>query len=126
MSTFKHEIRFKQNQLDGLEMKLRTVKKTVTFRELDETNKDQHRLHFRIMSLYKTKMEVDERTKTMSIDTDVLYEITVESVKLLAVVDDSFTEMEMKEFLASSIGVLKFGLWFLENHITPFILEYNS
>lgn len=126
MATFKHEIKYISNVLEGLEVKKKRIKKIVTFKELDETDIDQHDLHFKIMSLYQTKTGLNEKDKTVKIDTKVLREITVESVKLLAVTDEHFTNVDLSEFLASSLGLINFGVWFLEAHVIPFVITYND
>lgn len=127
MGTFQKEIRYQSKELVGTHFQKVKKKRTVTFNELDETEQSQHRLHFRIMSLYKSKMSVVEGEETqVQIDTDTLYDITVESIKKLVVLDEGFREIDLKEFLACSLATLKFGLWFLEEHILPFIKEYKD
>lgn len=129
MNTFKKEISYKSKHFDTHTSKwiMKKIKKEVSFSELDETEQSQHRLHFRIMSLYKTKMSVIDGEKTgVYLDSDTLYDITVEAVKKLAILDESFTEQDLKEFTLCSLSLLNFGQWFLGEHILPFIEGYNS
>lgn len=129
MNTFKKEISYKSKHFDTAKSKwvMKKVKKEVTFSELDETEQSQHRLHFKIMALYKQKMAIIDGEQTgMTLDTDTLYDITVESVKKLVVLDDSFNAQDLKEFTSCSLSLLNFGQWFLGEHVVPFIIEYNS
>lgn len=126
MSTFKYKINylstvFNETQTDVVKKR---VEKVVQFKELDETNIEQHDLHFKIFSLYRTK--TSEFDTSVVIDTKILRELTVESIKLLVILDTDFTHVDLKEFLTSSLALLKFGLWFAENHILPFIRVYNT
>jgi hypothetical protein len=127
MSTFEKVISYKSRVLRGTHHVIERVEKKATFNELNEMEQGQHKLHFKIMSLYRTRVLSDsEETKVAEIDTDILYDLTVLSVKSLAVVDDEFTEIDLREFLGCSLSILKFGMWFLENHILPFIKEYAN
>lgn len=126
MSTFQHKIHYMSNVLDDEKGRVekKRVDKIVHFKELDETDTNQHDLHFKLFSLYRTKSNgIDS---SVVIDTTVLREITVEAIKLLVVLDENFTHVDLKEFLASSLGLLKFALWFAENHLLPFIRQYNE
>lgn len=129
-NTFKKEISYKAKVFDTVKDRwvMKKIVKDVSFSELDETDTTQHRLHFRIMSLYKTKMSVvDGEKQGVYLDSDTLYDITVEAVKKLAVIDDSsFTAQDLKEFTSCSLSLLNFGQWFLGEHILPFIEGYNS
>lgn len=102
------------------------VEKEVTFDELDETIKAQHRLHFKIIGLYKTEQSETTNEVKFKIDPDTLYEITVEAIKVLAHVDETFGEGDLKEFLTDSLAILKFGRWFMGEHMVPFVIEYNN
>lgn len=121
MSTFIKEITYKSRQLSGHKWVKENVTKSVHFNELDETIKSQHKLHFRITSLWKTIGEGDE--KQIKIDSDSMYDITVEAIKQLVVVNENFTETDLAEFLSDSKALLKFGSWFTENHLIPFMKD---
>ena len=124
--TFKHKIKYSSKQMTASGWGKGKVEKEVTFDELDETIKAQHRLHFKIVSLYTAKPSDDTSEVQVKIDTDTMYDITVEAIKILAHTDENFTEVDLKEFLADSLAILKFGRWFMGEHLVPFIVEYNS
>lgn len=102
--------------------------KIATFKELNRTDKTQHKLHFKIMSILQgSKEENSEENKEekgeININTDVLYDITAKSVKQLLVCDNDFTEMDKNELLNDSIALLEFGGWLLGEKFTPFFVQ---
>lgn len=127
MGTFERTIKYKSQVLRGAQHVIESVEKKVTFNELNDMDAAQHRLHFKIMSLYRLRILSDsDETKVAEIDTDTLYDLTVLSIKSLVILTDDFKEVDLKEFLACSLSILKFGMWFLEEHILPFIKEYAN
>jgi hypothetical protein len=115
---------------------------TVTFNSLNRTDRSQHKLHFKIISLFEgmgesqkesleratTEYEKDQAMKEteLGIKTDVLYDITVKAVALLVVCDDNFTEHDKKELLNDSIALLNLGLWLFGNEFAPFFQKLVS
>lgn len=126
-ATFKHKVVFRSKTLKGTEVVKENTEKIVTIKQLDQGDTSQHRLHFMIMSLYRKKVSIngDDKETRMEMDSDALYDITYRAIQILFVTDEYFTEIDLAELLADSMAILRFGLWFLETHVVPFIAASN-
>jgi hypothetical protein len=116
-NTFSREIEFEMpvfNSETGIHERL-NVKKVAYFRELSRMDKTQHKLHFKLISVFESNE--DERVQ---VDSDKLYDITVQAIKLLLITDKNFTEQDKTIFLSDSGALFKFGYWFLAEKIAPF------
>lgn len=134
MNTFQKEISFLSKQAiskeDGsMEWEMASVTKTALFKELDKTDRDQHKLHFKLTSItgmLDIKKDEERDPNTLKIDSDVLYDITVKAFKTLVVVDkDSITVEERTEFLNDSSAIFEFGMWFFSNKFLPFFQTFK-
>lgn len=116
MDLFTKDIAFLSNVLnDKQEFELQSITKVATFSELDRRVKDQHKLHFMLVSIMKASGE-DE----MKIDSDQLYDFTTKAVKVLLITNESFTEQDKVEFLQDSGALISFGMWLLNAKVSPF------
>lgn len=129
MDFFQKEITFLSKQPitgeDGnsLTWELIETTKIATFKELNQTDKEQHKLHFKIVSLGESfNVTEDGGTK---VNTDTLYDITVKSINSLLVIDQTFTATDKNEFLSDSAAILRFGLFMLEQKFTPFFQRFK-
>jgi hypothetical protein len=96
------------------------VTKEAVFKALSKTDRSQHKLHFKIVSLYIDSKE-NKETGNVKLDTDDIYDITVRCINQLLVVDGKdFTEGDKVEFLNDSGAIFTFGYWLLAEKITPF------
>lgn len=93
------------------------VTKTATFKEFSRTDKDQHKLHFMLMTLYEAS---DSKIKA---DSDQLYDIAVRAINILLLPDPNFTIQDKEAFLNDSVALLSFATWLLKEKITPFFLQ---
>jgi hypothetical protein len=117
MGTFSTEVSFLSQILVGEKFEEQVVKKTATFKEWSRTDKDQHKLHFMLVSIFKTN------GNKMVVDSDQLYDITVKAVEVMLVPDASFNEQDRTEFLNDGGGLIQFGMWYMANKIAPFFSE---
>ena len=117
MENFTREIDFLSRQFESESNSFKevSVTKTATFKELNRTERDQHKLHFMLISLF----ESNDQNK-MIVDSDKLYDITAKTIKTLLIVDEQFTEQDKTEFLNDSGALFTFGIWLLKEHISPF------
>ena len=127
LETFEKEIEFLKKDYDEKTdtWPVKPIKKTATFKKLSAVDRSQHKLHFKILSL-ASAFGNDAETDQISIDTDVLYDLTVKSIKTLLVVDDKFTAADKEEFLSDSLALLNFGLWMLTSETIPFFSKFSS
>ena len=96
------------------------VTKEAVFKELSKTDRSQHKLHFKIVSLF-IDSKTNEETGNIKLDTDDIYDITVRCINQLLIVDGkSFTDGDKTEFLNDSGSIFSFGYWLLGDKITPF------
>lgn len=96
------------------------VKKTATFKDLSRTDRDQHKLHFKIIGVMKQGAKEDGEPGRVEIDSDALYDLTAKAIKTLLEVNEDFNVQDKNEFLADSGAIFNFGLWLLKEKITPF------
>lgn len=97
------------------------VNKVAHFKELKRTDRDQHKLHFKIISLFEMlNVQADEETGKVNISSDALYDLTVKCIKTLLVIDDQFTEADRNDFLSDSGAILQFSMWMLKEKLMPF------
>lgn len=137
--TFVREVTFQSPTFDGKGHVLKSVTKQVTFKELDSRDKEQHTLHFKIISLYTANKRAgdedadpdekpqDRAKRRVLMDTDIVCELTKAAVKKLVVVDETeFTKIDRQEFLADSLALIPFGMWFLTEKAFPFFQNATS
>lgn len=123
MKTFEREIswviwEFDADKNDTVE---KTRTKTATFNELNRTDKSQHKLHFKLISLFQGLEGSAESAEDINVSTDALYDITCKAIKTLIVTDgEKFTKTDLEEFLNDSMAILPFGLWMLKEKFSPF------
>ena len=124
MEEFKKEITFLQKQFIEGEWALVEISKTARFKELSRVDRSQHELHFMITQMMEQSEKDDEKDEEekvkMTVDSKVLYKLVRKSVNVLLLVDENFKEDDKAEFLQDSGALLQFGLWLLQEKLTPF------
>lgn len=110
---------------DNNQWEEKPIIKTATFKDLIRTDKSQHKLHFKIISIFE-HFGVKEDGPEMKIDSDGIYDLTVKAVNTLLVTDESFTVQDKAEFLNDSAALFEFGLWLLGAKIAPFFSKFNQ
>lgn len=105
-------------------------KKTLTFKELNQKDKTQHKLHFLLIGLMEEKTKDADTNQDgkiqMVLDTDKLYEITVKSVKVLSVLNEEFTLQDQKCLLDDSGALFQLGMVLMKDHLGPFFLTLSG
>ena len=119
---FEKEITWKTLEFDAKEEKHTEVEKTktATFKELNQLDKAQHKLHFKIMSIFEGLEKSKDEADSLGISSDGLYDITVKAINILLVPDENFTEMDKQEWLNDSLSLLSFGMWLFKEKFSPF------
>ena len=127
METFQKEVSFLSNVPGEKGFEIKQVEKLATFKELDQRDKLQHKLHFRLLSIMEgfSADDSDQEEKRFKIDPDALYDLTTKAVNTLYVPTAEFTVQDKTEFLNDSAAILRFGLYFMGEKITPFFLKLN-
>jgi len=127
MQTFEKEISYVSWEVDGEKNETveTIISKTATFKELSRTDKSQHKLHFKLMSLFEGLEKEKGEENSVGISTDGLYDITVKAINILFVPSDGFTELDKKEFLNDSVALLEFGLWLFKEKFSPFFMKFK-
>jgi len=129
MEKFQKDITFIKKQPftgeDGNSITWKAVEttKTASFKELDQTDKEQHKLHFKIISLGESVNGSD--SESLTVNSDTLYDITVKSINTLLVIDQNFTAEDKADFLSDSAAILRFGLFMLQEKFTPFFSKFK-
>jgi hypothetical protein len=120
METFQKEIVLFSKVFDDEEKKWNQVevKKTATFKELDRLDKSQHKLQFKLVTLFKMNVEEDDP----EISSDALYDITVKFINQMLIIDKDFNSGDKTEFLQDSGAIFNFGTWLLKDKFTDFFL----
>jgi hypothetical protein len=127
MITFEKEIEWVGWEFDADKNSTveRTRVKTATFKELNRTDKEQHKLHFKLISLFEGLEKEKGEEGSFDISSDGLYDITVKAVKVLFIENESFTKVDKEEFLTDSIALLSFGMWLFKEKFTPFFSSFK-
>jgi hypothetical protein len=122
MNTFEKEISWGTLEFDAKEEKHIEVEKTkiATFKELNKLDRTQHKLHFKIMSLFEGLEKSKDEADSVGISSDGLYDITIKAINILLTPDENFTEMDKNEWLNDSLSLLNFGLWLFKEKFAPF------
>jgi hypothetical protein len=127
MQTFQKEVTFLSKTPNSFNIETNAwdyeqVTKTATFKELSRTDRDQHKLHFKIVALFtggNIEREEDEKAGT-TLESDDIYDLTVKCIKKLLIIDENFTAQNREEFLTDSGAIMNFGFWLLGEKIAPF------
>lgn len=122
--TFARKVSQETEDKTSIEWVIEEVTKTATFKELDRTDKDQHKLHGKIMTLTVFNSEKDEQGK-INVDSDAVYDLAVKGINCLLLIDESFNAQDKKEFLTDSIALYSFGLWLISEKIGPFFSKFK-
>lgn len=127
MKTFEKEVSYVSWEVDTEknESVETVVTKTATFKELSRTDRAQHKLHFKLISLFEGLEKEKDEENSVGISSDGLYDITVKAINILFVPTDGFTEQDKKEFLNDSMALLDFGLWLFKEQFTPFFAKFK-
>ena len=124
METFRKEITFLSKTLSGEGIWIdEEITKTATFKELNRVDRSQHKLHFKMMTVFEG-FATDEDGK-FKIDSDALYDLTIKAFKNLLIEDSEFNETDKTEFLNDSGAILSFGVWIFKDKFTPFFLKFK-
>jgi len=127
MKTFEKEISYITNEVDVEKEELTEVTKTkvATFKELSRLDPEQHKLHFKLMSLFEGLEKSKDEENTIGISTDALYDMTRKSINILLIPNENFTEIDKRDFLLDSIALLQFGIWLFKNKFSPFFSTFK-
>lgn len=94
------------------------VSKTATFKQLNRNDREQRKFQFMLTSIFKSKNEND-----ISVDHEVLSDITEQFVEVMLTPDATFTETDKAMFLNDNIAVIEFALWLLKEKLSPFFVQ---
>jgi hypothetical protein len=129
MNTFKRNISFTSKVFDESKISSDSngwedavIEKTAVFKEMNRTDRSQHKLHFKIISIFEHFGSKDG--EEIKIDSDGVYELTVKAINTLLVTDSDFTEQDKAEFLNDSAAIFDFGFWLLGEKIAPFFSTF--
>lgn len=101
------------------------VTKTATFKELSRTDRAQHKLHFKIISIFE-HFGAKEGGE-IKLDPDGMYDLSVKAINTLLITDKTtFTDQDKAEFLNDSGAIFDFGFWLLGEKIAPFFSKFNQ
>jgi len=130
METFQKDISFLAQTLNGEnnEWVLSPVTKTATFKELSRTDRNQHKLHFKIIAIFEAfgvNADDDSDGTKFKIDSDGVYDLTVKAIKTLLIEDPQFTVQDKTELLNDSGAIFEFGMWLLGEKIVPFFSTFK-
>lgn len=133
METFTREINYLSPTVgENNEIVLEPVTKVAVFKELSRTDPKQHKLHWKIMQAVQSSIEGEEDesgNKSITLDTDAIYDLTKKAVKTLFVpnpeVSDKENDLFINEFLCDSGALFEFGFWLLTNKFAPFFSTFN-
>jgi hypothetical protein len=126
MNTFEKEVSYIAvgYNTDSEKAEETQVTKIATFKELSRLDPNQHKLHFKLISLFEGLDKGED--EGMGISSDGLYDITVKAINILFVPTDAFTELDKKDFLKDSIALLEFGMWLFKEKFSVFFSAFKK
>jgi len=124
MEKFEKEVKFLSLEFNGETNKWdeKEVTLVATFKDLDRRDKEQHKLHFKLVSLFNISAEDGEA----EISSDRLYDITSQFVKLMLIPTDQFTATNKNELLQDSGALFELGMWLMKEKLGPFFLNLTG
>lgn len=127
MEQFKRDISFISKVFDTetSQWEEKPITKSATFKDLSRTDKSQHKLHFKIISIFE-HFGAKESEGDVKIDSDGVYDLTVKAINTLLIPDPDFTVQDKAEFLNDSAAIFDFGFWLLGEKIAPFFSIFNK
>lgn len=139
MRTFTKEIAVTSMEYSVTDEKVKPInkKRTFTFKELDEYDQDQQKLHFKLSAIFETVFtESDEKVgkekKQFTIDSDGAHELVIKFINTCLVVEndrgevDPVKELDKKELLHNSKALYKLGSWLISEKFLPFFLLFQN
>jgi len=131
MNTFKKEITYLGKTFDQSIMSdthdgfvLKPVTKLATFKELDQTSREQHKFHFRLVTFYTTLQKKDDfgsKEGEIALDTDEAYDLAVEFINKYAICDETeFTNRDREEVLNDAGAMISLSMWLAKEKFFPF------
>lgn len=98
--------------------------KIATFKELSRTDRDQHKLHFKIVGMFtnsiKDSVEEGKENGLPELNPEALCDLTCKIIKDLLIPTEGFTMTDREELLGDSGALIMLGMWLLGNKIAPF------
>lgn len=123
-TTFKHEITFFNPAFFDTEKNKHTggsnETKTFVFKELSRVDRDQHELHFTMMTAFQNS------GKKMKVDPPQLLQITELFIDTCFVAADGVLEVDKLLLLNDSIAKIKLGTFLLNEKMPPFFQQLVS
>ena len=133
METFEKEIEYESTTID-VDNKLVKIKarKIAMFKELNQTDRTQHKLHWQIVQAIQESVSEDiepgEKQKVL-LNTDAVYDLTRKAIRTLFVPNPECSQKEneqfLEEFLCDSGAMFEFGFWLLAEKFAPFFSTFS-
>lgn len=129
--TFEHEITYLEvipefKEGGEPDYKRQTVKKTIRFQELDQCDRDQHKVHFLIMGYYMGEGMTPKKKRQVVIDPEFAMELAQTYLTEMTVISKEFTATDRELALNDSGCLLKLALWLIPKKVLPFFLELTK
>jgi hypothetical protein len=139
MKTFEKEISISTSDFNATTNKFEKVthKKMFTFKELDEYDQEQQKLHFKLSVIFERAITDNdekigsERTE-INLNTDQVHELTIKFINTCLITTNEqgesihSKEQDKRELLANSKSVYNLGSWLTHNKFYPFFLEFQK
>jgi len=140
IKTFTKEVSVPSMELNAEQtgVEPRNKKRVFTFKELNEYDQDQQKLHFKLNAVFESAFGVEDDEKigsekrTITIDTDGVHELTLKFINTCLITSgedgtsDKQKEIDKKELLQNSKALYKLGSWLTTEKFLPFFLSFNS
>ena len=139
MKTFTKDIFVPSQEFntDSNQVEPKKIKRTFTFRELDEYDQDQQKLHFKLNAIFENAIgesdeKVGEEKRKITIDSDGVHELVIKFINtcLITVNDsgekDDKKELDKRELLMNSKALYKLGSWLVAEKFLPFFLTFRA
>jgi hypothetical protein len=121
METYTKEVNYISRQIVGEVWENVIIAKTATFAELSRIDPRQNKLQWKIMEMMESA-NVDDDTQKAHLNSGALCDLVYKYVREMLVIDDVavFSEQDKTEFMKDNGAIMQFGLWALQEKISPF------
>lgn len=130
--TFQHEVKYLEVQpifkegADVPEYSEVVIEKLLTFKELNQLDREQHDLHFLIMAYYSGGTVKTKGKRALVVDPEFARDMTNAFLNDMLILDKEFTATDKEIMMNDSGCLIKLGMYLIPEKVLPFFLKLTK